>query len=425
MYLGHLALGIAGTLEDFAVNHTSAAWTDCSAGVYWDVGTHIGVQIDKLANPQRYSKAHIIPHFADHFGVDITKVCVVGFEPNPIHWPRIVDRVHKWRQQELQVVVFPFAVTLGGGVQRFHRDPNAQASVGEWGASLLHHEKLGRVDSAFILQVQTVAFVDIFARITSRVRHRHGTVPIVMKLDIEGVEFDVVPALLATGLLCQLSLLFCEWHETYRLERPELSALSAADWVLALRHTIHRTPGCLTRLPSTDDETYHDGYPDDVRQVMCEFVGPAEVVATEYNGVTLSLDRHGAHTIVRFGERYDTSLLVTAKVLEGVECGGNCCNHAGLAMRCSAVPSNGPWAHLSFGAGQVSLEVRGYSACPLFEERLRVASLNAGPGNGWVGFCDPALAVDGLSSWGKAQQMVWVWGDFPWMSMRVTPIFHM
>jgi len=41
-----------------------------------------------------------------------------------------------------------------------------------------------------------------------------GKPQVVMKLDIEGAEYRVVPHLLDHGALCALDLIFLEWHET-------------------------------------------------------------------------------------------------------------------------------------------------------------------------------------------------------------------
>ena len=60
----------------------------CEAA-YLDVGTNIGVQIRKLYEPQLYPNATVLPLFDRLYGAERCRVCVLGFEPNARHAPRL------------------------------------------------------------------------------------------------------------------------------------------------------------------------------------------------------------------------------------------------------------------------------------------------------------------------------------------------
>ena len=95
---------------------------------------------------------------------------------------------------------------------------------------------------------------------------------VVMKLDIEGSEYSVLPDLMFSGLLCQnIDFLFMEvhdWpvdHEADPLSgRGELH-LQRGQSAQFLREGIamlHSVKDCATRIAELDDEAYlHDGMP--------------------------------------------------------------------------------------------------------------------------------------------------------------------
>jgi len=86
-----------------------------------------------------------------------------------------------------------------------------------------------------------------------------------MKMDIEGSEYQVLPDLLATGVLCHtINGLFGEWHTD---ARPTLSALRIyRNWDTLLAQmmvsTISRNDCKFDEFIDFDDESYlMDGIP--------------------------------------------------------------------------------------------------------------------------------------------------------------------
>ena len=103
-----------------------------------------------------------------------------------------------------------------------------------------------------------------------------------MKLDIEGLEFAVLPALVRAQALCLLDAVRIEWHARFwdrrvaaaaaasrNLSRPrEVGGGAMAAMAEAIRERVRSllpAADCRTRLLQADDETYmHDrkGWPD-------------------------------------------------------------------------------------------------------------------------------------------------------------------
>jgi hypothetical protein len=62
-------------------------WSNCSQGIYLDIGTNLGVQLRKLYDPQQFPNATVLPVFDKMFGMQRKGVCAVGVEANVHHAP--------------------------------------------------------------------------------------------------------------------------------------------------------------------------------------------------------------------------------------------------------------------------------------------------------------------------------------------------
>jgi hypothetical protein len=60
-------------------------WSNCSQGIYLDVGTNVGVQLRKLYDPQQFPAAAVLPILDRTFGSQRLGVCAIGVEANPHH----------------------------------------------------------------------------------------------------------------------------------------------------------------------------------------------------------------------------------------------------------------------------------------------------------------------------------------------------
>lgn len=83
------------------------------------------------------------------------------------------------------------------------------------------------------LQSQTLATVKAAATELQQLLQQHANTPIVLKLDAEGVEYDIIPLLQETGLLQQMQGVMIEWHN--RGYEPLVSSLTAAGFKTTIR----------------------------------------------------------------------------------------------------------------------------------------------------------------------------------------------
>ena len=86
----------------------------------------------------------------------------------------------------------------------------------------------------------------------------NSTGKVVVKMDIEGEEFAVLPALLSTGVLCTLDVIYTEFHD---LMYPEaFKSLSTPERPIQYPHILQMIVDastiCKTRIERLDDESY-------------------------------------------------------------------------------------------------------------------------------------------------------------------------
>jgi hypothetical protein len=73
---------------------------------------------------------------------------------------------------------------------------------------------------------------------------------IVMKMDIEGSEFDLLPQLVVRGAVCDLDMIFVETH-------PRLATGQQLETYRHASALLGNVPGCKVQLSEMDDESYH------------------------------------------------------------------------------------------------------------------------------------------------------------------------
>ena len=258
--------------------------------VYLDVGTNVGVQLRKLYEPAKYPKA-VNTHstFAKYFEADRPcGVCAIGIEPNPHHKHKLSQLQLRYRAAGAGILILHAAASDADGVAKLalghetKKDPweDLGASASEAWAGLK------RVGNPKQLTVPVRA-VDL-SRIIHTI-HRYlvandvGAVPrsprqgkIVMKLDIEGLEFAVLPSLIRSQALCTLDAIRIEWHGRFWDRKVAMAAAAArnlsaprevgAKAMVALTDAVRKgfrsvfpASDCRTELIEVDDETYmHD-----------------------------------------------------------------------------------------------------------------------------------------------------------------------
>jgi len=170
--------------------------------IYLDLGSNNGVQIRKFFEPALYPEAPVLPLFDKHFGPsserclpgELTGLCVLGMEPNPVHAFRLSKLAQAYRAKGWYVHFYPFAASNADGTAAFNI--NRTSEFEDWGAQLTLMQKE-------IVQVRTVNFASFLKSLpTGMVR--------LMKMDIEGAEWEVMAALEKNLLLCK-----CFINEAY------------------------------------------------------------------------------------------------------------------------------------------------------------------------------------------------------------------
>jgi hypothetical protein len=82
---------------------------------YIDMGTNTGIQLRKLYQPDNYPGSPAIPYFDRYFGVGKPadthhrirhNVCSIGFEPNHLHWHRLLFLQNRYRMAGYPMVIF-------------------------------------------------------------------------------------------------------------------------------------------------------------------------------------------------------------------------------------------------------------------------------------------------------------------------------
>tara|TARA_B110001452_G_scaffold8205_1_gene7224 strand:- start:403 stop:1326 length:924 start_codon:yes stop_codon:yes gene_type:complete len=262
------------SLERFFSRH------NCSH-VYLDVGTNLGVQIRKLAEPHKYTGAPILGRFRSLFGSPPwCHVCAVGFEPNPAHHQRL-DELRKRLRAASAPPFYLFRAAASGAdsamgfLQTGHQGDHSR------------HKRTQRLKLAGSLESGADAYnasrprdyvpmVDL-ARVvhtahTSLMEKHNGqraASKILMKLDVEGSENSILLHLVRSQALCLVDSIQIEWHNAV----PDWIVPSQGDAGVSMlanvtmevqrlfQRLLSATQGsCRTRLDEFDDETfYKDG----------------------------------------------------------------------------------------------------------------------------------------------------------------------
>ena len=237
--------------------------------VYLDVGTSVGTQIRKLYEPLLFPGAKVLPLFNQIFGRGSRcGVCAIGFEPNPRHAWRLDKLEANLRSRGAGVLVFRAAAGGSDGTTSFLINAIHQDSVA-WsqgahvdslaGARRRHKESLASVP------VRRIDLARIVHTLHAQLRGK-GRVAM-MKLDVEGNEYEVMEHLVHARALCLVGLATVEWHPArhdYEWQggaSSKLISLAQDDFRTALRgaaEALARTPSCNSSIIALDDEMYGD-----------------------------------------------------------------------------------------------------------------------------------------------------------------------
>jgi len=276
-----------GQVEDVGDNHTEKVEKKASNNpldgclhVYLDLGTNRGVQIRKLYEPSLFPLAPIHATFNKYFGDaeyrDPADICSVGFEPNPAHEKHLKEMEEAYATCGIKAIMMKAGVGAKNKVSRFVPINTA------WGTDL-GHDVMGRfLDDEGNLGLKTeennidvqetvhdiniVRFSEfVLETVATRKLPLKAQVidpKVVVKMDIEGMELEVIPDMYMTGAFRYVDNLHGEWHGYESevnwevIQKLEAAAGLLADLSVSQKLDHH------FEVTALEDETYTGVKPD-------------------------------------------------------------------------------------------------------------------------------------------------------------------
>jgi len=236
-----------------------ALFSGCK-NVFIDVGSNRGTDVRKLFEPSKYSTAKYLEVFDRAFGTNRTGpfsetgLCAFGFEANPRWVPRLSAIEKAYTEKNWRVKFFaPSVVSNETGETKFWVTDDGKDS--DWGASLFKDNKSASKE----VVISKLDMPQLMKKIAEQTKSGVK----LMKMDIEGGEYTVLPPLLEQGLLCEdtLNTLTIEWHR-----KPGAATLGSLANAWKLEKNVADKDRCLpkasTEVLSFDDESFReDGVP--------------------------------------------------------------------------------------------------------------------------------------------------------------------
>jgi len=236
------------------------SWKVCRH-FYLDIGTNVGVQIQKLYHPASFPNSRVMPVFDEYFGRNGTirrqQVCAFGIEPNPVHLDYLTELNAYWRKNGFLAVVFTgWAAGSHGGNVTFFSDTDRHHA--HQGAASTSHWMTGPTQNWTVQFLDLPKFINtIITPLVAEQEKEGGEPKVVMKMDIEGAEYSLFPSMIVRGALCNLDLIFDEWHPTMQKTLPEYVHMTQAAMVDAFKEMRRTSPTCKVKLLNLDDETWN------------------------------------------------------------------------------------------------------------------------------------------------------------------------
>jgi hypothetical protein len=256
------------------MNESAAKDADGCYHIFVDGGANIGVHGRFLYEPNMYPDAKVAHKLYNYtFGPPETRdnrdFCVFELEANPAHYPQLKEKEDAyarlgWRYKVMNVGLSDRyeTITFYGRNDEYYN---------EWGFSTKKF-----FDGAKQVDVPTIRLSSwlkehvLPRKLPSKVYgqyNKDGPV-ILVKLDIEGSEFVVLPDLISSGVFCDLDLVFGELHgknAPYNfpgLDVPLQTQEQAKDFERVIVNMIKSLRMCKASFLIEDDESYvHDGVP--------------------------------------------------------------------------------------------------------------------------------------------------------------------
>lgn len=251
--------------------------------VFLDVGANIGIHARFLLEPSLYEKAKIArKFFQTHFGAeelrDNRDFCIFSFEPNPSHLQRHQEMKHEYDKMGWRYYPIHGGVSDEDGNLTFYHIGD------EYGFTTLQSSCRKRCDPEHVPVFRLSSWIKREIHGRKLPQSPYGTgyndgPRVVMKMDIEMMEWLVFPDLLLSGVLCEdINAMMGEFHlranwffypitfeghgnqgaKNFTIKSWEEGSKLKDEWLLM----VERNPHCNTVMSMKDDETYRlDGMP--------------------------------------------------------------------------------------------------------------------------------------------------------------------
>jgi hypothetical protein len=271
-----------GSQQRFVHADSSVSIADGCRYVYLDVGANLGVHNRFLFEPASYEKKDMTAAlFDDYFPSDRKRpdVCAFAFEPNRRHQQRLYKLQEAYERQGWRLTVLPVAAGISNTQLTFYSNAKHPKP---WDAGLdLGFGIAGFVNSSsFADSIPVIVDAIDFASWVNIQIHQRRVPPalmpndppdaVLMKMDIEGSEYEVLGKMLTSGALCNITAGSIEWHDKALpawCDRPQTHC-ELKPSLLSMIGAMHRY-GCAFRTSDdilrgkmVDDEVYNrDGVP--------------------------------------------------------------------------------------------------------------------------------------------------------------------
>ena len=189
--------------------------------VFLDAGMNIGIHSRFLFEPQRYPKARYPSEvFSGLFGDDRSRpssqsgICSFGWEPNPLHATRLKDLENAYRARGWRTHFFSAGVGNRNGTATWYRTNSPEEKKNkEWGLTQHLQRPLQRSTEVEAPIVDFAAFIinEVRGRIIPKV-DRGPPPAVILKMDVEGAEYETLVHMILQGALCDVNMLTFEWH---------------------------------------------------------------------------------------------------------------------------------------------------------------------------------------------------------------------
>ena len=227
--------------------------------VFLDVGSNIGNHVRFLYEAEKFPGSSYAKIFNETFPVNRGRpdVCAFGWEANSAHVPWLNRLQQAYKQQGWLAHWFaPVAVAdKDGTIEFWHVN---DTSHNEWGYSMRH---LGAGFKEVVRAMDLARWINAHVhrrRVPDAIREDDPPPAVVMKMDIEGSEFSVLPSLMATGAMCSISYLTVEYHCAGSPKKKDKCHIKKKHLKDALDSVHKECPGNVKKLKASqlDDEAY-------------------------------------------------------------------------------------------------------------------------------------------------------------------------